>query len=531
MPQPNANSARLQFLADTLRNRFPGFTKREQPSINPPAHLDETRKGGLTRFENTIKSIFARSYPEHPAYNTLRRDALHTFRKEDFATKSVARNERELQQNLLTLHGKRPTFAKPAGEDLVLRLHTALEAYSSIRGGNLNVFPSIETLGHRSDETGLLRRDPGEALERTLRKPTAAEAADQREQPLDTPESNNQEAVWVNIPASRLRDAEQRKQQLKEINSCLDELCPEGSYFNELRQEVIHQVWSNKAKIKTYKEKQALSAGKDWRRFDGRLWVPKDLQRDFDAISEEINRHLRAENEHLRARAPRGVQPIAPENAVKIDQIVRNYDRNLRAKPIDRTDPATGTPQVQVPELLLQNINYIQKRAHTNDIARQWAAKCAQTVEEIIPFENRQTLDKRLKLQNDVFRSRGQLLNDTRSQNAHDISFQTTYWTQMKKKPELMRRLAGELDNFDKAWTGALRSAPEGQTARPEAEPSRSLLGKRRREDELSHNESTRAGPSNIPSNVVTGEDASRFKRSRIDDRERERERGQTPTR
>ena len=56
-------------------------------------------------------------------------------------------------------------------------------------------------------------------------------------------------------------------------------------------------------------------------------------------------------------------------------------------------------PRDHVPESIKRAVTYRQNRVRTNPIAKQWAEKCEETIAQLIPYENRETLTKRIALQ------------------------------------------------------------------------------------------------------------------------------------
>lgn len=501
MRRPSPNFTRTQYLSDTLRRRFPGFagegTEREPTPVEPARAL------GQTSFEEAVRATFARSIPQHPAYNAQILYALKTFRTNNLATMTLANDTGRINAITSSIQNRRPRFRQYYEDGAFLHLHTLLKDYSAIKGGDLHAFPSIETLGHRRDEASLRKADPGPALERKPARINLQSAwNDLKDQNIDPrsvagdhidanadPRDENQVPpdVWVDAPDRWTKDLALRKQQLQKINRHLDALCPEGSYFNRTRQELIHQVWSNRTAIQAYKDALTRGHANNWHdRNDGSVWVPPDVRSRFDDVANETRRILRNARQNL--EAVRVSRQIPPEDALKIDRLVRTHHRmslkNAAERAASRLPPgdrrngsevfsADRFPRDHVPEAIKRAATYRETRTRTNPVAGRWAEKCEATIAELIPYEGRETLIKRIALQKSVFANRDYFMGgsdyDDRFTGRHR-EFEQRHWKLMKTKPDLLDRLARELDSYDQAWKGALRAPPEAQ-ARPPAVP------------------------------------------------------------
>ena len=222
---------------------------------------------------------------------------------------------------------------RPLIED-TLQLHTLLKDYSSIRGGDLHAFPSIETLGYRRDEIQLRNFDPGLTLERKRGNVNLRSAWDDlKRQNIDVQnlaaghlygntdtltDADVPPDVWIDAPEGWTDNLALRKQQLNAINDHLNKRCPEGSYFNRTRQEIIHQVRSNRHTIEAYKDGLKYGRDKGWNRPDGSVWVQPEVQSKFNELLDETRRMLVVASRKLPATYP-GLRHISPEDAIKID--------------------------------------------------------------------------------------------------------------------------------------------------------------------------------------------------------------------
>ncbi len=512
MSNPSPNFTRLQYLSDTLRRQFPGFTD-ENADSNHNALADISGRGGQRRLEEAIRKTLTKSIPEHPAYNAQVLFALKTFRANNVASldpKNNANDAARIGEIVTAVHNKRPKFKQltedaegyshfgPLRED-TLRLHTLLKGYSSIRGGDLHTFPSIETLGHRGDEMRLKKFDPGPAPERKRGRLNLRSAWDDlKDQRVDARGlagehlDVNTDAladtfvppdIWVDAPVGWTDKMALRKQQLKEIHKHLNTRCPEGSYFNRTRQEIIHQVWSNRHSIDAYKEGIEHGRKMDWVRSDGSVWVQPEIQSKFNHVLDETRRVLAAASRNLTATYP-DLRQIAPQDAVTIDQLMRNHQRMGLKSATERLPPGAprsgnGTvsldtlPRDYVPEEIKRAVTYRENMIRASPIAQQWAKRCEETTTQLIPYEGRETLTKRIALQKTVFANRDYFIGegtDNRFSSRHS-QFQQHYLRLLKTKPDLLNQLARELDSFDQAWTGKLRTPPERHAPEPAVQP------------------------------------------------------------
>ena len=459
------NFSRIQYLSDTLRQRFTGYIDES----DEPRRSSSIAEGlpDYDRFEDAIRALLANSIPKHPAYNTQILFALKTFRANNIAVVDAQSGTARVQRILARVHEKRPRFALGRDEinDAVLTLHKHLGDYSKISGGDLHALPSIETLGQRRDITRLEQYDPGPSFEKKRKRINLRYAWENlKYQGIDVQsmaahhlDGNTNTAadtfvpsnVWVDAPRQSTDKLELRKQQLKNINDCLDKMCPQGSYFNRIRQELIHQVWSNRHGIDGYRQGRAYS----------------DQRRSFNDAANTCWHVLRNGAKNLEnATPPPKIIPV--EDAIQIDRLVRTHQTLTQKKKTATRGPLSD----HVPEAIQRAVTRPGIGTRTNPVARQWAEKCADTVNEIIPYEDRNTLTKRIALQKAVFANRTAFVGNGPDERGA-LDFQVSHHNLLKTKPDLLNQLARELDNFDQAWTGKLRTPPERRAPEPAVLP------------------------------------------------------------
>lgn len=543
-----ALNARLQFLDDTLRQRFPGFTDGSTDVASGPQRSDPHRLPAHGPLEQAIAKIVAKRIPAHPAYNRLVLATLKAYRTNNIAAMDPVADRARLISIINAAHKMRPVFPSSYDRDDFLHLHTLLNDYSKIEGGNLRQFPSIETLGYRRDEGGLRKFDQGQTVERAPGRINLRYAASEfREQNIPLPEVGGQQDddarapadVWVDKPEGWIGKQPLRRQQLQALNRFVDTLCPPGKYFNGMRMQLIHQVWSNRQFFEDYKSTHERNANKGWVEpgsgvKNGRIverqfvWMPEDKRRSMKEFVDGMNQMLEDTRTRLKASADRyHPQPLTPEEAVKVDRLVRQHARLSERHAQSRPEISTPPPG-HIPEGIKRAVTRSHDPVRTNPIARQWAERCAETIEEIVPFKNRKTLERRLQLRDLVYSSRDDLLksgtgrpansldqgdvsdvSDAEDNGGHihpltvadlgepirddeitqkrfnkllkagkvryaeqvSIKYEQltrVYFRQFKDRREVIDRLARELNSFDDAWTGKLREPPpQAEAVRP----------------------------------------------------------------
>lgn len=427
-------------LSDTLRRRFPGFVDDDiAPSPQPPAKAEDW-DAELVEIEAEVSKLFAQSIPRHPAHNSLVLFALNAFRANNIAAVNPkdANDVSSLRKIVRTVNRRQPkikpvsTF-EPDGyssgplSDYVLTLHSMLQDYASIRGGDLNAFPSIETLGYRRDGSGLKRRDPGPAPERKRWKMNLNSGWDtlsKRELAALDVTQEDREAIadalagdrpppdiWVDAPADRIDNLVLRKKQLRAINKHLDERCPHGSYFNRMRQDIVHTVWSNRREIQYYVDnaEQRRKQGKVNK--DGSVWVFPAARDPFEDVVKSVTWLLDEARTNLAAATP-PPRPMKLADAVRIDRlVVAHREASLRinghephgqgeAEALERARLASHPVPERIKRAVTDNPETI---VNANPDAARWAERCAETIEKIIPFENRSTLSRRINLYNNTY--------------------------------------------------------------------------------------------------------------------------------
>lgn len=500
MRKPSPNFTRLQYLSDTLRRRFPGFVD-EDANPRPQSLANGDDRFELTRIEAEVRALFAGSIPRHPAYNNQVLFALATFRANNVA--ALNPDDASLRRIIQAVNDRQPRFKPliafdgtgyrfgPLIED-TLTLHALLQDYSTIKGGDLHAFPSIETMGYHRDENTLRRYDLGPALERKRRKINVNREWDNLTEQdlaaLDLAQSDQRgitEAlagngpppdVWVEASVDRIDNLLLRRKQLRAIKKHLNERCPAGSYFNRTRQEIIHIVWSNRRVIQDYKDAAEIRRRQGKVRKDGSVWVAPEKQLPFNDVIDSSMRVLAVARRRLSHVAP-SPRPMSPEDAISIDKLLlAHLDASGVARregpiPGDRAEAfmRARLPRHHVPERIKRAATAdLEANVRTNPDAARWAETCADTVTEIIPFEDRATLSKRIALQEDVFANRDHFFGGTseigRFTTRLDL-FRTRYHSLLSKKYDLLERLARELDSYDNAWQGRINRNRDGLSA------------------------------------------------------------------
>ena len=482
MPLPDPTAARRQYLCDTARRKFPGFNDGCIDPIWDPLPNGPRIPVAHMRLEEAIRNVFAGCVPEHPAFNSQILFALRTFRSNNIAAMDIERDKARIGAVVRTVNDKRPKYRLWYSDGAIMHLHTLLHEYGQIRGGDLYEFPSIETIGHRREEAGLNRFDLGPTYERSPRKPDKKRAQHRPVIPLaDRAEPLRKQigqhlAQQNNAAGSsdgwrvQVDKPELRKRQLRTLNHYLDELCPEGSYFNRIRQELIHQVRSNGSIIDRYKQATERGRARGWSRFDGSVWVAGEIQSEFDGVVNGIRQMLRSARQNLAAAYGNELKQFSAEDALKIDRLVRTH-RSLSERHVEQRfafgrQSHDATPRAHVPEAVKQALVRRESRNRTNPIAKQWAEKCEETLSELLPYEGRKTLEKRLHLQSKIFTGRNRVLGQDRSVEFYSVGLDElhfVYWKQFRENSDLVVRFAEELDKFDSAWEGKLRAIPEGK--------------------------------------------------------------------
>lgn len=542
-----ALNARLQFLDDTIRERFPGFPDGSTDVASDSHRSDPHRLPAHGPLEQAIGKIVAKRIPAHPAYNRLVLATLKGYRTNNIAAMDPVADRARLISIINAAHKMRPVFPRSYHRDDLLHLHTLLNDYSKVEGGNLRQFPSIETLGYRRDEAGLRKLDHGQTVERATGRINLRYAVGEyKEQNIPLPEEEGHREgstrppadVWVDKPEGWIGKQQLRRQQLRALNRFVDTLCPPGKYFDGMRMQLIHQVWSNRQLFEDYKSTQERNEKKGWAEpgytvKNGRIeetkfvWMPEDKWQPMKELVDGMNQMLEDTRKRLKTSAGRYPQPLTPEEAVKVDRLVRQHARLSERHAESRPEISTPPPGY-IPEGIKLAVTRPHNPVRTNPVAHQWAQRCAETIEEIVPFKNRKTLERRLQLRDLVYSSRNDLLKSGtgrpaaaldqgdvsdvsdaednggrihpltvadlgdpirddeitwkrfnkllkagRIRYAEQVSIKyehltRIYSTQFKNRPEVIDRLAQELNSFDDAWTGKLREPPpQAEAARP----------------------------------------------------------------
>lgn len=506
-------------LSDTLRRRFPGFVDDDIAPRPQPSAKAEDRDAELAEIEAEVSKLFVQSIPRHPAHNSLVLFALNAFRANNIAAVNPkdAKDVSTLRTIVRTVNRRQPkikpvsTF-EPDGygsgplSDYVLTLHALLQDYSSIKGGDLNAFPSIETLGYRRDESGLKRRDPGPAPERKRWKMNLNNGwgtlSERELAALDVTQEDRKAIadalagerpppdIWVDAPADRIDNLALRKKQLRAINKHLDERCPHGSYFNRTRQDIVHTVWSNRREIQYYVDSAEKRRRQGKVNKDGSVWVFPAARDPFEDVVKSVTWLLDEARTHLAAATP-PPRPMKLADAVRIDRlVVAHREASLRVNGYEPHAPGEAEALERarlsphpVPDRIKRAVtDHPETIVNSNPDAVRWARRCADTIEKIIPFENRSTLSRRINLYNNAYHTWKSYISPSTMESfikqpqlleAHLETIQTNLAREEATNTNLndagnrrqrerkvhMEQLALELHMYDVASEGALKRA------------------------------------------------------------------------
>lgn len=432
MPDPR-DAVALSYLKDVMRSRTPDYIPDGSVDVGGAPHGAATGQPPAEPVEK-IDRILSEAIPASPAYNKQRLYALNTILKEKLHGMDKHADAQVIDKILDDIDDHAPQFKKVADPEIIARLYDKLEEYSKITGGNPAEFPYIEVIGHRKDEPTIKMYDSG-------------------------------------ISYGTIRNSEYQKENLKEINSILDEIVPDGAYFNKLRQSVIDSTIAHGEGIAGWvKKEEDIAAGRKRTGDTGFIANSKYFQKEraMGALGREIDSWRR------KLEPPKRLEPA---NAISIGQSMREHIEAVEAaegRPAKRRRGADGRAiddgAARVPEDIKRGVRRTALiPTRTNQIAKAMASRVIASL-DAIAAPRRGNFESRVRLVERVHDCKDYWLNPESvdiagSPSLYSISI--SHSDAFKNKEVEFKELARNVRDYNLAWKGILREIPPASSIVP----------------------------------------------------------------
>lgn len=446
---PDREASSRNYLKGALRRSLPGYPLQRTIDAGPPAPPAPGEAARQRAIELRIKSILGHYIPDNPAYNQQILFTLETLRKNNVGDMNPKADAPRLAEIVKGIHDKRPRARMHFSREHAADLHTLLEKYQDMTGKRQSEFPYMEIIGHRSDQKNL-------------------------------------KAYSNDHPARPANDTEKRKatrQTLKAINGLLDEVCPASEEFNDIRQMIVEDVLQNSHPISKW-----IHARDDMLESSKRPNFVKPADEYYNAGSWAQDVAFSIRYKIVRRSQPLlgsgTAKPLTPQDAIAIDKLMKSHltasTKAAGERPAKRLrqgvegdmrgEPAPPDLPRRPPDSIVQTaLRPRRTDVKTNLHAKMWGEKCLETVKDIFPANERNTIRSRMHFLEAISANRRFILEkglDQSAQSASLLSLSQSYHVVFKEKEPQIKLLANQIDNFHKAWTGALQRTNAARQAR-----------------------------------------------------------------
>ncbi|RWQ13134.1 hypothetical protein [Mesorhizobium sp.] len=420
----------VRYLTDVMRSRTPAYipdgsidNELEWPRPVPGRSLKDA-------LEIRIDRLLSQTIPATPAYNKQRLYALNAIHQANRGQTTESTDVNELRRIIDTICAKRPILPTVVSPYVAAALHEQVQKYARMNGGDPREFPHIEILGHRRDELQLHEYD---------------------------------ESFSSGTP----RNPELQKATLREINTLLDEIVPDGAFFNSLRQAVVDEICESGEMLSLW-AKQESQIAKTRARTGEIGFIPNSYHygkvRAMSALAEKIV-PWRAE---LRPQ-----QKLAPETAIDIATLIQRHCDLTR----QHGDNRFFLPK-QLPKGIKDSIRRVTpQRVRSNRVAKEMATRVLDAMDAVVG-PRRGNFASRAWFLKTASEHREYWLKPNSTALAEDsptlFSLVRSYSVVLKSKSSEMGRLVQTIEDYHQAWQGRLREVPEDHVLKRLALPVRS---------------------------------------------------------
>lgn len=419
-----------RYLTDVMRSRTPAYipdgsieNELEWPRPVPGRSLKDA-------LEIRVDRLLSQTIPATPAYNKQRLYALNAIHQANLGEMTANTDGIELHRVIDTIYARRSQLPTAVSPDVAAALYKKLQQYAKIKGGDPREFPHIEVLGHRRDELQLREYDE-------------------------------------NFSSGTPRNPALQKATLRELNTLLDEIVPDGAFFNGLRQAVVDEICESGEILSRWAKRESEIA--ETRAKTGEIgFIPNSYHygkvRVISALGEKIA-PWRAE---LRPQ-----QRLAPETAIDIARLIQRHCDLTR----QHGDNRFFLPK-QLPKGIKDSIRRATpQRVRTNGVAKEMATRVLDAMDAVVG-PRRGNFASRARFLKTVSEHREYWLEpNSTALAAHAptlFSLVNSYSRVLKSKSLEMGRLVQTIEDYHQAWQGRLRELPENHEPNRLAVPVRS---------------------------------------------------------
>ncbi|MGY5795515.1 hypothetical protein [Rhizobium mesoamericanum] len=378
--------------------------------------------------EVRIDRLLSGTIPDKPAYNKQRLYALNAIHRANIGEMTPNPDAHELHRVIDKIYASRPQLPVAVSPYVAAALYEKLQQYAKNKEGDPREFPHIEILGHRRDELQLHEFDE-------------------------------------NFSSGAPRNPALQKATLRELNALLDEIAPDGAFFNGLRQAVIDEVWEGGEILSRWAKRETeIAETRVKTREIG--FIPNS----YHYGKERVIRALEDKIVPWRAELlPQ--QRLAPETTVDIANLIQRH--------CDLTWQRGGNrfflPK-QLPKGIRDSIRRTTPhRVRTNSVAKEMATRVLDAMDAIVG-PRRGNFASRAWFLKTASEHRQYWLepNSTAADDPTLYSLLRSYSRVLQSRSLEMERLVRTIEGYHQAWQGRLRELPENHHPKRPRVPVRS---------------------------------------------------------
>jgi len=441
MVNSRIESSAVVYLTHVMRSRTPSYVPdvgAENSQVSHRASLSRSPKGDLVL---RTDSVLSQAIPAEPAYNKQRLyalDAIVAARLHDLEP-MIEADATRISTVINAIHSKEPRFATTISANVIADLNDNLETYASISdSANPFEFPQIAVLGYRVDEPILDARRA--------------------------------------ISSSRkIKDWKQHTAELKYINTLLDEIVPDGAFYNRVRQAVIDEVRANGNSVRPWLLRKQVIDAEMYN--TGVRFISNEHHHRKNGVMVALDDILRPSREALqKSQKSRNPRPLTLNEAVEIASLIQRHHSekeeeraNSVSEPVAkrlRLDGGDAAVQLikRVPDDFKAAVRReIRARTPCNSIAKNLGDRVVSSMEAVIS-PSRDNFYRRMRFLKNVSDNRDYWLEpgtvDPQGRPILSEMIKSGYFHTFKNKKPEVEVLVRNLEHFHQAWQGRLREVP-----------------------------------------------------------------------
>lgn len=417
----------VKYLTDVMRSRTPAYVpdgsirnELEWPRPVPGRSLKDA-------LEIRIDRLLSRTIPDTPAYNKQRLYALNAIHRANIGELTANPDPNELHRVIDKIYARRPQFPIALSPNVAAALYEKLQQYAKTKEGDPREFPHIEILGHRRDELQLHQFDE-------------------------------------NFSSGTPRNPALQKATLKELNTLLDKIVPDGAFFNGLRQAVVDEVWESGEILSRWAKREAEIV--ETRATTGEIgFIPNSFHYGKVTVIRAIEEKIVPRRSELLPQ-----QRLTPETAVDIARLIQRH--------CDLTWQRGGNrfflPK-QLPKGIRDPIRRAPPQRGRNRVAKEMATRVLDAMDAVVGprrgnFASRAWFLKAASEHREYWLER----NSTAADSPTLFSLLRSYSRVLKSRTLEMERLVRTIEGYHRAWQGRLRELPENDHLKRSTVPVRS---------------------------------------------------------